>query len=137
MNIKVLDKITENQERLTKIQEYVERSSELDKWDDVDIMFYGFNQNILISINHDYELLVNILKAFRKDTGMELKQDNNWFSGGSMYFKWENPLMEIRFSCNPEEVPKALMPSTSCKVVKKIIPEDVSYSIVCEVNNPV
>lgn len=136
MNEKVLKRITENQEILTKLQKYVERSNELDKWNDVDIMFYGFNQSILISVNHDYELLVNILKAFRKDTGMKMKQ-SNWFACGSMIFSWTNSLIEIRFSCNPKEVPQELMPSTSCKVVKEIIPEDVSYSIVCAVNNPV
>lgn len=133
MNKKVLNGITKNQERLSKIREYVENSNELDKWDDIDIMFYEFNQAILISIEHDYQLLVSVLKAFRKDTGVELKQDNSWFSYGVMIFNWKNSLVEIRFRCNPENVPEELLPSTSCKVVKEIIPEEVSYSIVCNI----
>lgn len=87
---------------------------------------------ILFIVSLDYDLFKSVMKIARKETKQKIVSGQYVFSLGQFVFFFENKLIQLRFRCSPENVPKELLPETTCRIEKEIIPEKHEYKIVCD-----
>lgn len=87
---------------------------------------------LLLEVSGNYENLLLLLKLLR-NKGQKLSFKMAWSSGSRMMFSWEDEEsdVEVWFCCDPEKVPKVLLPSENCVVVAIDDAPSKSWRIVC------
>ncbi len=127
----MIKELRNNAERNERLATIIEGSDFIKGFNEKRLSYDSGGAHLILTVSSDYLTLVETIKEIKK-TERELEYRHNFYSCGVMIFTWKSEYINIWFRCKPENIPKELMPSKSCRVEKTESHVEEDYQIVCD-----